>query len=218
MRFVIIKMVDGPSVARRDVLVHSATCETDGFELLVLAGGVGALEPAMSFLRLLPTSCQAAVVFAAASDEPAAFVRDKLARVSPFVVADAANRLPVAPGMLWLAPRDRHLRVTEARTFAFAQDRASVVPSPSLNMLLDSAAAVYRNRMLAVMLSGDTDDGVGGAQSVDLRGGTVIVQAPATSQAPSLPLAVVQQSKRHLCGTIESFGEMLRQAFREPRR
>ena len=52
---------------------------------------------------------------------------------------------------------------------------------PSIDVLFESAAAVYGERLLAILLSGANDDGAQGARAMRALGGTAWVQAPDTA-------------------------------------
>ena len=63
-------------------------------------------------------------------------------------------------------------------------------PCPSIDALLSSAAEVYADRLIAVILTGSGTDGAAGAVEVKNAGGTVIIQDPQTARYPAMPLAL----------------------------
>jgi two-component system CheB/CheR fusion protein len=58
---------------------------------------------------------------------------------------------------------------------------------PSVDLLFSSAAAVFGQRLVAVVLSGTGSDGAVGARAVHEAGGTVIIQNPETAAFPGMP-------------------------------
>ena len=58
---------------------------------------------------------------------------------------------------------------------------------PSVDLLFSSAAAVFGQRFIAVVLSGTGSDGALGARAVHEAGGTVIIQNPDTVAFPGMP-------------------------------
>ncbi len=64
---------------------------------------------------------------------------------------------------------------------------------PSIDVLFRSAAKIYGNKTLGVLLSGCGCDGLSGAEEIKKHGGQIIVQDPRSSIAPHLPLSAISQ-------------------------
>jgi two-component system chemotaxis response regulator CheB len=58
---------------------------------------------------------------------------------------------------------------------------------PSIDVVFESAADVYRSRATAVLLSGANADGTQGLIAIKQAGGTVVVQDPASAEMPYMP-------------------------------
>jgi hypothetical protein len=63
-------------------------------------------------------------------------------------------------------------------------------PSPSVDLLLSTAAREYGERLVAVILTGSGHDGAAGAVDVKGAGGVVVIQNPATAAYPAMPMAL----------------------------
>jgi two-component system, chemotaxis family, protein-glutamate methylesterase/glutaminase len=62
---------------------------------------------------------------------------------------------------------------------------------PSIDVLFQSAADVFRSRLLGVILTGANEDGAAGLAAIRARGGVTVVQDPATAEQPAMPSAAL---------------------------
>jgi two-component system chemotaxis response regulator CheB len=63
---------------------------------------------------------------------------------------------------------------------------------PSIDVLLESAAASLGDGVVAIILTGTSADGAQGLKAVRRAGGTGWVQAPETAQAPPMPQRAIE--------------------------
>ncbi len=94
-----------------------------------------------------------------------------------------------------MAPGDYHM-LTERRGDAVRVCLSQSPPEnfcrPSVDPMLCSLAAIYGQRLLAVILTGMGSDGLRGARATVEAGGSVIVQDEASSVVWGMPGAVAQ--------------------------
>lgn len=109
----------------------------------------------------------------------------------PLRVKVARAGEPLRPGTAYLAPDDRHLGISERATVILAETAAVGSFRPSGTFLFDSAAKVYGNASLGIILTGMGNDGVEGLRAVRAVGGRVIAQDEASSEIFGMPGAAV---------------------------
>jgi two-component system chemotaxis response regulator CheB len=107
----------------------------------------------------------------------------------PLRVKVADEGEPLAPRYVYLAPDGRHLGVSKRGTVALSVAPPLKGCRPSGSYLFDSAARVYGQALVAVVLSGEGDDGVAGLPAVREAGGRVLAQDEATSVVFGMPRA-----------------------------
>jgi two-component system, chemotaxis family, protein-glutamate methylesterase/glutaminase len=150
-------------------------------------GGISALRAILPGLDL-PADTAAVVVLHRQSVRSA--LAHVLGRGSALSVEEAEDKTPLSPGTLYVAPPDYHLLV-ERGWLALSTEEAVKFSRPAIDVLLESAAASYGDRMVAVLLTGASDDGTDGARAVSRHGGKVIVQDPAGAEQPTMPRSVL---------------------------
>jgi two-component system chemotaxis response regulator CheB len=128
---------------------------------------------------------------------PAGFTRafaDRLNRSSPFDVKEAEDGDLVTPGGILIAPGGMNM------TFEVhgGQVTARILPPtaadryvPSVDVMLASCAAIYRKRMIAVILTGMGNDGSKGVRAVHEQGGYIIAESDETSVVYGMPREAV---------------------------
>jgi two-component system chemotaxis response regulator CheB len=121
---------------------------------------------------------------------------EKLAEISQLPVKEAFAGCPVQPGQALLAPAGRHLTF-KRNPAGNVTVQLSVQPMdkphrPSVDVLFQSAAEVYRGRVLGVVMTGMGDDGKQGAAWIKAQGGTILTEAEESCVIYGMPRAVVE--------------------------
>lgn len=96
----------------------------------------------------------------------------------------------VEPGRVYLAPRDYHLLIEES-IFALSTESPVGFARPSIDVLFESAADVYHERIIGVILTGANRDGASGLARIKALGGMAVVQDPQTAESAVMPEAAI---------------------------
>jgi two-component system chemotaxis response regulator CheB len=110
-----------------------------------------------------------------------------LQRGTPLPVHEPTEAMPIVPGAVYVAPRDRHLQVRDG-VFEPAHGPKVNFSRPAVDVLFRSAAEAHAGRVIGVLLTGWGQDGVVGLNHIKRQGGVSIVQEPDEAAAPSMPL------------------------------
>jgi two-component system chemotaxis response regulator CheB len=106
-------------------------------------------------------------------------------------VEEAKDDGRLCPGRVWIAPPNRHLLVNSDGTLSLTQSELVHFVRPSADLLFESVAASYKERAIAVVLTGSGSDGSMGVKAIKKMGGTVIAQDEASSQYFGMPGAAI---------------------------
>jgi two-component system, chemotaxis family, protein-glutamate methylesterase/glutaminase len=161
-------------------------------DLVVVGASLGGLEALTTLLGGLPATMPpiAVVQHRLAEDEDSTRLVELLGAHTPLRVIEPDDKTPLDAGTVYVAPSDYHLQI-EKGWFSLSTDAPVQFARPSIDVLFETAAEVYGRRVVAVVLTCASIDGVAGAMAVKRHGGRVLVQDPQTARSPVLPQAVV---------------------------
>lgn len=89
-------------------------------------------------------------------------------------------------GRIYVAPTDHHLLLEDGRVRVKRGPKENRF-RPSIDALFRSAAYVYGERVIGVILSGMLNDGTSGLWSIKQHGGIAIIQSPDDAEQPQMP-------------------------------
>ncbi len=166
---------------------------TPAFDLVVVAASAGGLDALSTVLGALPPDFEAAVVVVQHLDPRHRTLLDTvLGRRTQLPVSLAEEGDCLRPGTVLVAPPDRHLLVNPGGTVGLSRSELVHFVRPSADLLFDSAAGSYGDRVIAVVLTGTGSDGSMGVRAVHQSGGTVLAQDAATSMFFGMPGAAIE--------------------------
>lgn len=127
-----------------------------------------------------------------------ASLAERLNRISPIPVKEAADGEPIAAGQAYIAPAGRHMKVMRCGGKLHVRldlSPAEALHKPSVDVLFESAAAVCGSNSLAVVLTGMGRDGAIGARALKNAGARVVAESEETARVFGMPKAVAEAVK-----------------------
>lgn len=166
--------------------------------LIVIGGSAGGLDALVAVLRALPHAFRPpiAVVLHVRGDRPS-LLSTVLRDATTLPVVEVEDKQPLLPGTIHVGPPNYHLLIERDGSLALSIDAAVNFSRPAIDVLFESAADAFGAALVAVLLSGASDDGARGLRHVAARGGRVLVQDPATASAPTMPNAALATMTPH---------------------
>ena len=189
-------------------------------ELVVIGSSWGGLVALETILAALPGDFAPTIAIAQhrSPDSGSGALSAMIGRHTELAVCEAGDKDPMEPGRVYIAPPDYHLYV-EQGAFALDVDEVVQYSRPSIDVLFDSAADVYGERVVAVILTGANEDGAYGIERVKRRGGLTIAQDPATAERREMPDAAIATGAVDRVLALDEIGpELARLGAREPDR
>lgn len=162
-------------------------------DVIVIGASSGGLDAVSSLLAQLPADLSVAVcvVLHVPAESWGGYIA-ALDRASPLPVRRAEDLAALYHRNVYVAPPDRHL-VLGPGHLRVARGPKENRSRPAIDPLFRSAAEVYGERVIGVLLTGYLDDGVAGLAAIARSGGLTIVQDPADALAPDMPTAALER-------------------------
>ncbi len=162
------------------------------YDIIAMAASAGGLTALGEILAQLPPEFPATVVVVQHLDpRHRSLMSEILSRRTPLAVKQAEDGEPLQPATVYIAPPNYHILVNSDRTISLTQSELVHFVRPSADLLFESVAGSYKERSIAVVLTGTGSDGSMGVQAIRNMGGTVIAQNETTSEFFGMPQAAI---------------------------
>lgn len=171
------------------------------------AGGLSALQRLLPGLD--PGLCVPIVICCHTGSADVSLLVELLARVCRLPVVEAQERAPADPGVVHVSPTGYHLLVEENFHFSLSVDAKVAYARPSIDVLFETAADAWRERLVAVLMTGANSDGANGLAAVRRAGGYAVIQDPAGAEADIMPLAGLEVAGADACLPLDAIAAKL---------
>lgn len=177
-------------------------------DIVVIGASAGGVQALCKLTEHLPKDLAAAVMVVLHIGD-SSNLPEILARCGRLPVSTAEDGQPIERGRIVVAPPTRHLVIRDghlALTRAARENRHR----PAIDPLFRSAARVYRERVVGIVLSGgNNDDGSAGLFTIKSRGGVTMVQDPDEAQAPWMPQNAMRETRIDHCLPLVKMARLL---------
>ncbi|MFH1323195.1 MAG: chemotaxis response regulator protein-glutamate methylesterase [Methanobacteriota archaeon] len=170
-------------------------------KIVVIGTSTGGPRALQQVIPLLPQNLDAAVLVV--QHMPPVFTKslaDRLDKQSLIKVREAKEGDHVEPGTIFVAPGDYHMTVKQQKidgktveVISLNRDEKVNGVRPSVDVLLNSVAQIYRKDALGVILTGMGSDGSNGIRKIKQAGGKVIAEDESTCVIYGMSRAIIEQ-------------------------
>lgn len=183
----------------------------DTVDVIVVGASAGGVSAVRTLLEALPANCPAVVmiVLHLPRDRPSQ-AAELFAQYCALPVAEAEDKAPLTPGTVWIAPPDYHLMVEDRDTMSLSLDEPVLFSRPAIDPLFESAAAVFADRVLAILLTGASNDGSEGVAAIRAGGGQAWIQLPEEASSPMMPASALAYAGADAVLTLDQMRVRLR--------
>ena len=162
------------------------------YEIILAGTSWGGLQALSSLVSALPADFTVPIVLVQHRHrESNSLLSSLLQDRTPLPVCEVEDKLPIEPGMIYIAPADYHLLV-ERGQFALTLDEPVRFSRPSIDVTFSSGADAYGSAVVGAILTGANADGAAGLRRIADRGGLALVQDPASAESSAMPEAAIR--------------------------
>jgi two-component system chemotaxis response regulator CheB len=175
------------------------------YEAIVIGASAGGVAALRAVLGSLPADLPVPVliVLHLPRDRPST-ISEILDGDCALPVREAVDKQPLLPGTVTFAPPDYHLLVENRESLALSVDAPVLFSRPAIDPLFESAAEVFGERLLAMLLTGASSDGSEGVAAVRQRGGSAWVQQPEDALSPLMPASALAHAGADAVLTLDA--------------
>ena len=173
-------------------------------KVIIIGGSAGSLLALMQILPELPKIHSFAIVIVLHRKSTDQETLEELIKLKTIIeVKIIEDKVPLLPGFLYVAPSNYHLLFEKNNLLSLDTSEKINYSRPSIDVSFESAAEVYKDQLIGILLSGSNSDGTKGLQAIQNKGGIIVVQDPLTAEMPFMPNNAIQHTTPDFILNIE---------------
>ena len=184
--------------------------KTQNYQAVVIGASAGGMKALQTILRSLPQEYSLPIMIVQhmhpESDEYMAKILNEECLLA---VKQADEKESIKPGKVYFAPPNYHLLVEADKTLSLTVNERVCYARPSIDVLFETAAEAYGDKLIGIILTGGNYDGSRGLKRIKESGGLAIVQDPKSAEAESMPREAIAAAKVDYILPLKKIGPFL---------
>lgn len=162
-------------------------------KLIIIGGSAGSFRIVKEILSKLPEEYPLPLIICLhrLRDARKGFL-EALELKTRIPVREPRDKEKILAGTAWLAPANYHLMIEYGYFFSLSVDEPVNHSRPAIDIVMETAASVFRSKAVGVLLSGANMDGSAGMHMIHKQGGKTVVQDPSTAEIRTMPEAAIK--------------------------
>lgn len=168
---------------------------TSDCKVIIFGGSAGSLLALMQILPQLPVIDFIVIVIIVHRKSTDEETLEELIKLKSVIeVKPVEDKVPLLPGFIYIAPSNYHLLFEKNNLLSLDTSEKINYSRPSIDVSFESAAEVYKNQLIGILLSGSNADGTQGLKAIQKEGGTIVVQDPESADMPFMPTNAIRNT------------------------
>ena len=162
------------------------------YEAIVIGVSSGGMNAMKVMFSLLPKDFNTPIIIvqhisARSDNQWITFLND----TTNLCIKEADEKEKIEKGTIYFAPPNYHLMIEKNKVFSLTIDERVNFARPSIDVLFESAADAYKDKLIGVVLTGSNNDGTNGIKRIQECGGLTIIQNPETAESSYMPASAI---------------------------
>jgi two-component system chemotaxis response regulator CheB len=161
-------------------------------EVLLLGGSAGSFKLLFQMVKFLPADLGKAVIIVIHRKRNFFSEIEKLfAENSRMLLREIQDKDIIKKDTIYIAPANYHTLIEKEGYFSLDVSEPVWYSKPSIDVTFESAAEIYKERCMAILLSGANQDGAEGMLKLRNSGAVTIAQHPEDAEMDEMPAAAI---------------------------
>ncbi len=180
------------------------------YKVIVIGGSAGSFSVLANILSKIPKDFTIPIVLCChrLKHVRSGFI-EALEIKSVKKVVEPDDKEAIRKGKVYVAPANYHLGFEIGNSFALSTEEMVNNSRPAIDITFETAAYVYREKMVGILLTGANKDGALGMRCVKEAGGLTIVQEPSECTIDTMPKAAMAATKIDYVMKVEEIVKFL---------
>ncbi len=183
---------------------------TSNPKLIVIGGSAGSLQGVLKILAYIKEGFPVPVLLVLHRNvQFDSSLEELLSARTGLIAKEIDEKDRIEPGYVYISPADYHVLIENDHSFSLDESEKVNFSRPSIDVVFSSAAAVYKNSLVAILLSGANADGTEGLIAVKEKGGMVVIQDTDEAIVPFMPQFALRHVKADHVLTVSEIAGLL---------
>lgn len=180
------------------------------YKAIVIGASAGGLYALAALLEHLPVNYSIPIIMVQHRiKDQRTLLEEVLQSKAAIKVKQADEKEKIDNSCVYIAPPDYHLLIENDYTFSLSYEEPVSYSRPSIDVLFESAAQVYKAGLIAVILTGANGDGTAGMRIIKANGGLTIAQSPEEALFRMMPERAIEAKVIDHVWTLKQIADFL---------
>lgn len=181
-----------------------------GYKAVVIGGSAGSFQAISTILASIPKNFPLPIIICCHRlKHVRSGFTEALSIKSVKDIIEPDDKENIKSGVVYLAPANYHLCIELGNSFSLSTEEQVNSSRPAIDITLETAAYVFKEKLIGILLTGANRDGAKGMKKIKDLGGLTIVQDPKECVVDTMPKAALSETKIDFVFTISEIIKFL---------